>query len=60
MTRIDEVRVKLPRQRCRRASRKERTAISDEFVKATSCSRECAMGVLGGKRRRAKSSIESC
>jgi len=40
-----------------RASRKERTAILDEFVKTTGYNRKYAIGVLRGSRKRARRPI---
>ncbi len=54
MTRIDDKYLRLLRKRYREASRKERSAILDEFEKTTGCHRKYAIGVLRGKRRRAK------
>lgn len=54
MTRIDDKFLKLLRKRYRKASRRERSAILDEFEKTTGCHRKYAIGVLGGKRRQDK------
>ena len=54
MTRIDDKYLRLLRKRYRKASRKERSAILDEFEKTTGCHRKYAIGVLRGKRRQDK------
>ncbi len=50
----DDTYLDLLRARYRKASKKERSAILDEYVKTTGCHRKYAIGVLGGKRRTGK------
>jgi len=53
----DDTYLDLLRARYRKASKKERSAILDEYVKTTGCHRKYAIGVLGGKRRTGKHPI---
>ena len=50
----DDMYLDLLRSRYRKASKKERSAILDEYVKTTGQNRKYAIGVLGRKRRTAK------
>lgn len=50
----DDTYLDLLRSRYRKASKKERSAILDEYVKTTGQNRKYAIGVLGRKRRTAK------
>lgn len=54
MGQIDDKYLNLLRARYCRASKKERSAILDEYVKTTGCHRKYAIGVLRGKRKNAK------
>ena len=45
------------RKRYSQASRKERSAMLDEYVKTTGCHRKHAIAVLRGKRKRTKSPV---
>jgi hypothetical protein len=54
MSQADEKYLARLRTRYRRASRKERSAILDEYVKTTGYHRKYAIGVLNGKRKRAQ------
>ena len=54
MGQMDDKYLDLLRARYRRASKKERSAILDEYVKTTGCHRKYAIGVLRGKRKNAK------
>jgi hypothetical protein len=54
MSQIDDKYLNLLRARYCRASKKERSAILDEYVKTTGCHRKYAIGVLRGKRKNAK------
>jgi hypothetical protein len=51
---IDDKYLDLLRTRYRQASKKEKTAILDEYVKTTGQNRKYAIGVLTGKRRTGK------
>jgi hypothetical protein len=51
MSQIDDKYLDLLRARYRRASKKEKAAILDEYVKTTGQHRKYAIGVLRGKRR---------
>jgi hypothetical protein len=51
---IDDKYLKLLRARYRQASKKEKTAILDEYVKTMGQNRKYAIGVLTGKRRTGK------
>jgi hypothetical protein len=51
---IDDKYLTLLRTRYRRASKKEKSAILDEYVKTTGQNRKYAIGVLTGKRRTGK------
>ena len=57
MSRTDEKYLARLISRYRKASKKERSAILDEFVKTTGYHRKYAIAVLGGKRKRAKRPI---
>ena len=57
MSQIDDKYLNLLRYRYRRASKKEKTAILDEYVKTTGQNRKYAIGVLKGKRRTGKHPI---
>ena len=54
MRSMDDEYVSLLRDRYREASKKEKTAILDEYVKTTGQNRKYAIGVLTGKRRTGK------
>jgi hypothetical protein len=54
MSRTDGKYLARLRARYRQASKKERSAILDEYVKTTGNHRKYAIGVLGGKRKRAQ------
>jgi hypothetical protein len=54
---IDDKYLTLLRTRYRQASKKEKTAILDEYVKTTGQNRKYAVGVLTGKRRTGKRPI---
>jgi hypothetical protein len=54
MGQINDKYLNLLRARYCRASKKERSAILDEYVKTTGCHRKYAIGVLRGKRKNAK------
>jgi hypothetical protein len=54
MGQIDDKYLNLLRARYCRASKQERSAILDEYVKTTGCHRKYAIGVLRGKRKNAK------
>lgn len=58
MSRTDEKYLKLLKERYRKASRKERTAMLDEFVKTTGYHRKYAIGLLNGRRQRCKGPIK--
>ena len=58
MGRTDEKYLKLLRERYRKASRKERSAILDEFVKTTDYHRKYAIALLNGRRQRAQRPIK--
>jgi hypothetical protein len=49
--RIDDKYLKLLKVRYRKAGKKERTAILDEFVSTTGYNRKYAIGLLGGQRK---------
>jgi hypothetical protein len=51
MSQIDDKYLNQLRSRYRKASKKEKTAILDEYVKTTGQNRKYAIGVLRGKRR---------
>jgi hypothetical protein len=57
MSAMDDKYLELLRARYRKASKKERSAILDEYVKTTGQHRKYATGVLRGKRRRARRPI---
>jgi hypothetical protein len=57
MSQTDEKYLARLRARYRKASKKERSAILDEYVKTTGYHRKYAIGVLRGKRKRAKRPI---
>jgi len=57
MSQIDDKYLGLLRSRYRKASKKEKTAILDEYVKTTGQNRKYAIDVLGGKRRTGKHPI---
>ena len=57
MGRVDGKYLELLRERYRTASRKERTAILDEFVKTTGYHRKHATALLNGKRKHVKHTI---
>jgi hypothetical protein len=57
VSRTDDKYLKQLRARYRKASKKERTAILDEFVKTTSYHRKHAIGVLNGRRARKQGPI---
>jgi len=57
MSQIDDKYLNLLRSRYSRASKKEKTAILDEYVKTTGQNRKYAIGVLKGKRRTGKHPI---
>lgn len=52
MGRIDDKYLELLKARYRKASKKERTAVLDEFVRTTGYNRKYAIGLLGGQRKR--------
>lgn len=54
MSQTDEKYLARLRARYRKANKKERSAILDEYVKTTGYHRKYAIGVLRGKRKRAK------
>jgi hypothetical protein len=54
---MDDKYLELLRARYRQANKKERSAILDEYVKTTGHHRKYAIGVLGGKRKKAKRPI---
>jgi len=54
VARVDDKYLDLLRDRYRTASRKERTAILDEFVRTTGYHRKHATALLNGKRKRVK------
>ena len=58
MSRTDEKYFKLLRARYRKASRKERSTILDEFVKTTGYHRKHAIALLNGRRRRSQGPIK--
>ncbi len=57
MSQTDEKYLARLRARYRKANKKERSAILDEYVKTTGYHRKYAIGVLRGKRKRAKHPI---
>jgi transposase InsO family protein len=57
MSQLDEKYLARLRERYRKASKKERSAILDEYVKTTQCHRKHAIAVLRGKRKRVKGPI---
>ena len=57
MSQTDSEYLNLLRARYRKASKKERTAILDEYVRTTGHHRKYAIGVLRGKRKTAKRPI---
>ena len=57
MSQTDEKYLARLRERYRKASKKERSAMLDEYVKTASCHRKHAIAVLRGKRKRAKGPI---
>jgi transposase InsO family protein len=57
MSRTDDKYLKQLQVRYRKASKKERSVILDEFVKTTGYHRKYAIGVLNGRRRRVSSPI---
>jgi hypothetical protein len=57
MSKVDKKYLELLRARYRRAGKKERTAILDDFVKTTGYHRKYAIGLLGGKRKWARRPI---
>jgi len=57
MSPADAVYLARLRARYRRASKKERSAILDEYVRTTGCHRKHAIAVLRGKRKRAERPI---
>ena len=54
MSQTDEKYLARLRERYRKGSKKERSAMLDEYVKTASCHRKHAIAVLSGKRKRAK------
>jgi len=58
MSRTDEKYLRLLRERYRKASRKERSAILDEFVKTTGYHRKHAIALLNGRRKRCQRPIK--
>ncbi|MEA3375768.1 MAG: hypothetical protein U9R72_06165 [Chloroflexota bacterium] len=58
MGRTDETYLRLLKERCRKASKKERTAILDEFVKTTGYHRKYATALLNGRRQRSQGPIK--
>ena len=54
MSRRDEDYLELLRERHRKASRKERSAILDEFVKTTGYHRKYAIALLNGRQQRSQ------
>ena len=58
MSRTDDKYLKQLRSRYRKARKKERTAILDEFVKTTGYHRKHATAVLNGRRARAQGPIK--
>ena len=58
MSRTDEKYLRLLKERYRKAGRKERTSILDEFVKTTSYHRKYAIGLLNGRRQRSQGPIK--
>jgi len=58
MARTDEKYLRLLKERYRKASRKERTAILDEFVKTTGYHRKYAIALLNGRRQRSQGPIK--
>ena len=57
MSRTDDKYLKQLQKRYRKASKKERTAILDEFVKTTGYHRKHATAVLNGRRERVEGQI---
>ena len=57
MSRTDDKYLKQLQVRYRKASKKERSVILDEFVKTTGYHRKYAIGVLNGRRRRVSGTI---
>jgi hypothetical protein len=57
MSRTDEKYLKLLRARYRKANRKERSVILDEFVKTTGYHRKHAIALLNGRRKRVQGPI---
>jgi hypothetical protein len=58
MSRTDEKYLRLLKERYRKASRKERTAMLDEFVKTTGYHRKYAISLLNGRQQRAQGPIK--
>jgi hypothetical protein len=58
MGRTDEKYLRLLRERYREASKKERSAILDEFVKTTGYHRKYAIALLNGRRQRSQGPIK--
>ena len=58
MSRTDEKYLRLLKERYRKAGKKERTAILDEFVKTTGYHRKYATGLLNGRRQRSQGPIK--
>ena len=58
MGRRDEKYLKLLKKRYRKASRKERSAILDEFVKTTGYHRKYAIALLNGRQQRSQGPIK--
>jgi hypothetical protein len=57
MSQSDEKYLARLRERYRKANKKEKSAILDEYVKTNNCHRKHAIAVLCGKRKRAKGRI---
>jgi hypothetical protein len=58
MSRTDEKYLSLLKERYRKASRKERSTILDEFVKTTGYHRKYAIALLNGRRQRSQGPIK--
>jgi hypothetical protein len=58
MARRDEKYLRLLKERYRKASRKERSTILDEFVKTTGYHRKYAIALLNGRRQRSQGPIK--
>jgi len=58
MSRTDEKYLSLLKERYRKASRKERSTILDEFVKTTGYHRKYAIALLNGRRQRSQAPIK--